>query len=77
MEIWAYCDECSRWFHCPDWFDRAKPQPLCPECRREPKAIENRAATADSARSAHMARLPAAASTSRALMPYARARSAP
>lgn len=43
MEIWAYCDDCSRWFYCPEWFNRTKPQPVCPGCHREPQAIENRA----------------------------------
>lgn len=55
MEIWAYCDACGRWFYCPEWFNRAKPQPVCPECYREPSAIENRAPAqpSESGSSAH------------------------
>lgn len=49
MDIWAYCDECGRWFHCPEWFNRTKPHPVCPECHREPQAIENRAPAQDPA----------------------------
>lgn len=44
MEIWALCETCRRWFHCPTWFDRSQPQPRCPLCNAEPTAIENRAA---------------------------------
>lgn len=46
MEIWAYCDDCRRWFYCPDWFDRDQPTPVCPACCQEPVAVENRAALA-------------------------------
>lgn len=55
MEIWAYCHECGRWFYCPEWFDQAEPQPVCPACYREPSAIENRAGghATDSGSSTH------------------------
>lgn len=41
-EIWGYCGPCDRWFYCEDWFDRARPCPVCPACAAEPVAIENR-----------------------------------
>lgn len=49
MEIWAFCEACSRWFYCPDWFDRSQPPPRCPVCQTEPTAMENRAATSPGA----------------------------
>lgn len=42
METWGFCRECDRWFYCPKWFDKAAPQPVCPVCGAEPRAIENR-----------------------------------
>lgn len=42
METWGYCRPCDYWFHCPRWFDKEAPQPLCPLCGAEPRAIENR-----------------------------------
>lgn len=44
METWGYCQPCTRWFHCPKWFDKAAPQPVCPVCGSEPTAIQNRQA---------------------------------
>lgn len=41
MAIWGFCSVCRRWFACPGWFDRRQPQPLCPVCFTEPRAIRN------------------------------------
>lgn len=43
LDIWGYCDPCSRWFACPRWVDDQAPQPACPVCLSAPSAIENRA----------------------------------
>lgn len=42
MEIWGYCRPCTRWFYCPQWFDKMAPEPTCPVCSTAPLAIENR-----------------------------------
>lgn len=47
METWAYCRACTRWFHCPQWFDPRAPQPVCSTCFAEPTAIERRARSLD------------------------------
>jgi hypothetical protein len=36
---WGLCPTCDGWFHCPEWFDRFAPQPVCPACGAEPDAI--------------------------------------
>lgn len=41
-DIWGYCATCARWFYCAGWFDKTRPQPVCPVCSAEPVAIENR-----------------------------------
>lgn len=41
-QTWGYCRACDHWFHCPRWFDKAAPQPVCAYCGSEPVAIENR-----------------------------------
>lgn len=42
-EIWGRCPSCVRWFPCPDWFQRDREHPTCPQCGIEPTHIENRA----------------------------------
>jgi hypothetical protein len=44
MDIWGLCTVCDAWFPCEDWFDRAAPEPTCPTCGAEARAIENRSA---------------------------------
>lgn len=46
-DIWGHCEECSRWFSCPRWFDKEARQPVCPVCMSEPSEIQNRATLAD------------------------------
>jgi hypothetical protein len=52
MDIWGHCPACDRWFYCPidDGDRQAEPTWLCPVCRAEPTAIENRAAPAAAGR---------------------------
>jgi rubredoxin len=46
MELWGYCATCDRWFYCPtDGDTRDGDAWICPVCRAEPSAIENRAVT--------------------------------
>ena len=49
MAIWGYCPTCQRWFACPTWFEKDRPQPLCPVCLVEPRAIRNAASAPDGA----------------------------
>lgn len=42
METWGYCQPCTRWFYCPQWFEKSAPEPTCPVCGAAPTAIENR-----------------------------------
>lgn len=46
MEIWAFCQECDRWFYCAGWREGAVPQPTCPVCGAAPQTFVDRAATA-------------------------------
>jgi hypothetical protein len=45
-ESWAFCTNCRRWFHCPEWFDHEQPPPRCPVCTLGTTAIESRASSA-------------------------------
>lgn len=45
QQPWAFCEACEQWFHSPEWFDRARPQPVCPACGGEPVAVLMRNAT--------------------------------
>ena len=45
MEIWGHCGTCDRWFYCPtnDGYANDENAWICPVCRAQPTAIENRA----------------------------------
>jgi hypothetical protein len=44
-DIWGLCPGCDEWFACAGWFDRSSPEPVCPTCGEEPRAIANRGIT--------------------------------
>ncbi len=42
--MWAFCQDCDRWFYCAGGKEAPKGSQTCPVCGSEPGTIVNRAA---------------------------------